>query len=117
MEQLNQVAPNTTSAHMQETTQSIFESLQELARTEALWRMLQRESTISPAQLSSAAEQRSGAGIMAARTVVALQRQLEREIKHRAWLAQNLQHTAQYQQCVHSIAQLERTLALATLED
>ena len=29
---------------------------------------------------------------MAARTVVALQRQLEREIKHRSWLAQNLQH-------------------------
>ena len=55
--------------------------------------------------------------MMAARTIVALQRQLEREIKHRAWLAQNLQHTAQYQQCVHSIAQLERTLALAALED
>ena len=54
---------------------------------------------------------------MAARTVVALQRQLERKIKHRAWLAQNLQHTAQYQQCIHSVAQLERTLALATLED
>ena len=54
---------------------------------------------------------------MAARTVVALQRQLEREIKHRAWLEQNLQHTAQYQQCIHSIAQLERTLALTALED
>jgi hypothetical protein len=54
---------------------------------------------------------------MAARTVVALQRQLEREIKHRAWLERNLQHTVQYQQCVHSITQLERTLALATLED
>ena len=54
---------------------------------------------------------------MAARTVVALQRQLEREIKHRAWLERNLQHTAQYQQCVYSIAQLERILALAALED
>ena len=54
---------------------------------------------------------------MAAKTIVALRRQLERELKHRAWLAQNLQHTVQYQQCVHSIAQLERTLALATLED
>jgi hypothetical protein len=54
---------------------------------------------------------------MAARTVVALQRQLEREIKHRAWLERNLQHTAQYQQCVHSIAQLERTLALSAAED
>ena len=54
---------------------------------------------------------------MAARTVVALQRQLEREIKHRAWLERNLQHTVQYQQCVHSITQHERTLALAALED
>ena len=54
---------------------------------------------------------------MAARTVVALQRQLEREIKHRAWLERNLQHTVQYQQCVLCIAQLERTLALAALED
>ena len=55
--------------------------------------------------------------MMAARTIVALQRQLEREIKHRAWLERNLQHTVQYQQCIHSIAQLERTLALSAAED
>lgn len=54
---------------------------------------------------------------MAARTTVALQRQLEREQRHRAWLEQNLPHTAQQQKCVHTINQLQRTLALAALED
>jgi hypothetical protein len=54
---------------------------------------------------------------MAAKTIVAIRRQLEREIKHRAWLERNLKHTVQYQQCVHSIAQLERTLALSAADD
>lgn len=54
---------------------------------------------------------------MAARGQRALQRQLEREIKHRAWLEQNLRHTEQYKQCVHSIDQLERKLALMTSEE
>ena len=40
---------------------------------------------------------------MAARTVVALQRQLEREIKHRAWLEQNLQRSLTLTQCEQRI--------------
>ena len=43
---------------------------------------------------------------MAARTVVALQRQLEREIKHRAWLEQNLQRSFMLTQCEQRINML-----------
>ena len=43
---------------------------------------------------------------MAARSIVALRRQLEREIKHRAWLEQNLQRSFMLTQCEQRIKAL-----------
>jgi hypothetical protein len=44
---------------------------------------------------------------MAARTIVAIRRQLEREIKHRAWLEQHLQHSVALTRCEQRIKTLE----------
>jgi len=43
---------------------------------------------------------------MAARTILAHQRQLERELKHRSWLEQNLQHSTQLAHCQQRIQTL-----------
>ena len=40
---------------------------------------------------------------MAARSIVALRRQLEREIKHRAWLEAHLKHSLTLTQCEQRI--------------
>ena len=50
---------------------------------------------------------------MAARGQRALQRQLEREIKHRAWLEKNIAGTAQLTRCEFNIAALAERLCIA----
>ena len=48
---------------------------------------------------------------MARRGTRALQRQLERELQHRAWLQQHLPHSTQLKQCQRRILVLRSTLA------
>ena len=48
---------------------------------------------------------------MAARGQLALQRQLEREIKHRSWLEANMAGSALLERCKLRIEQLRRSLS------